>query len=90
MFRLPQQVPPGPYPPAMIVRRGMLGMMALFGLFVILGTEFERTLTGGSHSLSMLAFGVSLILMPVLVAAIISLTELRRSAPAPSSTKAAS
>ena len=75
MRRFAPQPAPGPYPFSLIARRAVLGGMVLAGLFLVIGTELRHALTGEPHSLSLLAFGVSLILLPVVTAAISALLK---------------
>ncbi|VVT17945.1 hypothetical protein RHIZ404_210519 [Rhizobium sp. EC-SD404] len=66
------------YSAGLLARRLVLGSMISAGLLVIIGTELRHALTDEPHDLSLLAFGVSLVLLPVVTAAISSIVAARR------------
>lgn len=60
---------PGPYPFKLIAWRVMFAGPVCIGFLLILATGTHEAMTGVPHSLPILAFGVSLIIAPVVLAA---------------------
>lgn len=74
MMALSQRFPPPRHISfALLTRRTILGSTALVGLMLVIATEFRSMATGLPHRLTILWFGVSLIIGSAMIGAILSI-----------------
>jgi hypothetical protein len=74
MITLSQRpVPARPLRLSTLARRTTLGLTALLGLMLVMATEFHSMMTGQPHSLTILWFGVSLIVGSAVLGAIFAI-----------------